>query len=58
MFLEPVIHGGEAIADKQQVAYLMADISDVDTDKIKDLYEKLESLSCMIRIPSVLAVQY
>lgn len=26
----------------------MADISDVDTDTIKDLYEALESLSCMI----------
>lgn len=34
-------------ADNEQVAYLMADISDVDTGNIKDLYQKLESLSCM-----------
>jgi len=26
----------------------MADISDVDTGNIKDLYEKLESLACLI----------
>lgn len=30
-----------------QVAYLMADISNVDNTTIKDLYERLESLSCM-----------
>lgn len=29
-----------------QVAYLMADISNVDNTTIKDLYERLESLSC------------
>jgi D-3-phosphoglycerate dehydrogenase len=29
-----------------QVAYLMADVSDVDTNNIKDLHEKLESLGC------------
>jgi hypothetical protein len=28
----------------------MADISDVNAEKIKDLYEKLESLSCKIRV--------
>lgn len=31
-----------------QVAYLMADISDVDSANIKDLYERLESLPCEI----------
>lgn len=30
-----------------QVAYLMADISDVNVTVIKDLYQSLESLSCM-----------
>jgi D-3-phosphoglycerate dehydrogenase len=30
-----------------QVAYLMADISNVDNATIKELYERLESLSCM-----------
>lgn len=29
-----------------QVAYLMADISNLDNATIKDLYERLESLSC------------
>lgn len=29
-----------------QVAYLLADISDVSTAIIKDLYQKLENLSC------------
>ena len=29
-----------------QVAYLMADISDVSGSVIKDLYHRLESLSC------------
>lgn len=33
-------------ANRTQVAYLMADISNVDTATIKDLYERLESLSC------------
>lgn len=32
-----------------QVAYLMADISDVDTAMLKDLYESLESLSCTFK---------
>ena len=31
---------------RAQVAYLMTDISDVDHAKIKDLYERLENLSC------------
>lgn len=35
-----------------QVAYLMADISSVDNATIKDLYERLESLSCMNFTPS------
>lgn len=29
-----------------KVAYLLADISNVDTVTIKDLYERLECLSC------------
>lgn len=29
-----------------QVAYLMADISNVNLHEIKDLYENLEGLSC------------
>jgi len=29
-----------------QVAYLMADISNVNVHEIKDLYESLEGLSC------------
>lgn len=29
-----------------QVAYLLADISDVSTANIKDLYQKLENLGC------------
>ena len=32
--------------DKQQVAYLMADLSDVDIGAIRELYQRLESLSC------------
>lgn len=31
-----------------QVAYLMADISDVSTSVITELYQSLESLSCKI----------
>lgn len=31
-----------------QVAYLMADISDVSGSVIKDLYQSLECLSCML----------
>lgn len=38
----------ETLDNQIQVAYLMADISNVDAAKIKDLYERLESLSCMI----------
>lgn len=30
-----------------QVAYLMADISDVNASVIKDLHQQLESLGCM-----------
>ena len=43
---------GDHNVDKQMtdsrgdVAYLMADISDVNTGEIKDIYEALESLSC------------
>lgn len=33
-----------------QVAYLLADISDVSTANIKDLYQKLENLSCKASI--------
>ena len=33
-------------ANRTQVAYLMADISNVDTATIKDLYERLENLPC------------
>ncbi|KAL5332368.1 hypothetical protein BJX70DRAFT_404669 [Aspergillus crustosus] len=45
---------GDHNVDKQMtdsrgdVAYLMADISNVDNATIKDLYERLESLSCTI----------
>lgn len=34
------------MADNIKVAYLMADISNVNTHEIKDLYENLENLSC------------
>lgn len=40
-----------------QVAYLMADISNVNTSTIKDLYEALESLACM-SFPSLLSPIY
>ena len=40
----------ETLDNQIQVAYLMADISNVDAAKIKDLYERLESLSCMAPI--------
>ena len=33
-------------ADYEQVAYLMADISNVNNTVIKDLYQRLEDLSC------------
>ena len=33
-----------------QVAYLMADISDVNTSLIKDLYQRLEALSCRFNL--------
>lgn len=39
-----------------QVAYLMADISDVGAATIKDLYERLESLSC--KLPWNIIYQY
>lgn len=35
-----------SVANVCQVAYLMADISDVSASVIKDLYQSLESLSC------------
>ena len=44
---------GDHNVDKQtsdsrgDVAYLMADVSDVNLSEIKSLYESLESLSCM-----------
>ena len=31
----------------------MADISNVDIDEIKDLYDNLESLSCKLSVPSL-----
>ena len=34
------------ILTARQVAYLMADISDVNITVIKDIYQRLESLSC------------
>lgn len=34
------------VINDYQVAYLMADISDVSGSVIKDLYQSLESLSC------------
>lgn len=43
---------GDHNVDKQMtdsrgdVAYLMADISDVDTDEIKNLWQSLEELNC------------
>lgn len=43
---------GDHNVDKQmtdsrgEVAYLMADVSNVTIENIKDLYERLESLSC------------
>ncbi|PGH05983.1 phosphoglycerate dehydrogenase [Helicocarpus griseus UAMH5409] len=48
---------GDHNVDKQMtdsrgdVAYLMADISDVNASNIKELYEKLESLPCMSFMP-------
>lgn len=42
---QPAINEKRA-ANRTQVAYLMADISNVDTATIKDLYERLESLPC------------
>ena len=35
-----------ANSTKIEVAYLMADISDVNTSQIKELYQSLENLSC------------
>jgi hypothetical protein len=43
--------GIDEITKYVQVAYLMADISDVDSANIKDLYERLESLPCEISFP-------
>ena len=39
-------HSDSTGANDFQVAYLMADISDVSGSVIKDLYQSLESLSC------------
>lgn len=36
-----------AADDDDQVAYLMADISDANATVIKDIYQQLESLSCV-----------
>jgi D-3-phosphoglycerate dehydrogenase len=36
----------EAISNKTQVAYLMADISNVQTSDIKEISDSLEALSC------------
>ena len=33
-------------ADPDQVAYLMADVSDVQANDIKEIYDGLEALSC------------
>jgi len=45
-FISPFLH--PQILTSSQVAYLMADISDVSTSVIKELYQSLESLSCKI----------
>lgn len=53
-FLATVVNEvlGDHNVDKQMsdsrgdVAYLMADISDVDTQEIKEIFKALESLSC------------
>jgi len=48
---------GDHNVDKQmtdsrgEVAYLMADISDVNVGEIKDIYEGLEALSCELGHP-------
>ncbi|PTU17702.1 hypothetical protein P175DRAFT_0504441 [Aspergillus ochraceoroseus IBT 24754] len=55
---------GDHNVDKQMtdsrgdVAYLMADISNVDNLTIKDLYERLESLSCTNTLPPIELVLY
>ena len=49
---------GDHNVDKQtsdsrgDVAFLMADVSDVNLTEIKSLYESLEHLSCMSPVPS------
>ena len=45
----------ECMADVLKVAYLMADISDVNVAVIRDLYQRLESLSCR-RLPLPLSL--
>lgn len=46
-----VILAVDQVTKYVQVAYLMADISDVNTTTIKDLYERLESLPCENTLP-------
>jgi hypothetical protein len=36
----------KAVANESQVAYLMADISNVQTSEIKEISDSLEALSC------------
>ncbi|MCJ1310194.1 D-3-phosphoglycerate dehydrogenase 2 [Agyrium rufum] len=43
---------------KGDVAYLMADISNVTFDEIKDIYESLESLSCTFSWPARVMIIY
>ena len=43
-----IISPGIRAINDFQVAYLMADISDVSGSVIKDLYQSLESLSCKL----------
>lgn len=38
----------DMLANKAQVAYLMADISDVRPGQIKEISDSLEALSCKI----------
>jgi D-3-phosphoglycerate dehydrogenase len=42
----------DMLANKTQVAYLMADISDVRPGQIKEISDSLEALSCKFGAPS------
>lgn len=44
----PSLTRSQPLIKSQQVAYLMADISDVNSTQIKELYQSLESLNCKI----------